>query len=140
MARAWALNADLSKPIVFEVANAANLRFKNDSFDMVISTGMLHSLKNPSIVFKEIYRVLKHGGDVWIYDPAQIIDSIDKSQWRSSLNPQERFFLWIFGLIGIYKPITVYSRDQVVPLIKTAGYKLYAVKEGDGEIRIKLRK
>ncbi len=140
MARIWASKAGLSKHIVLEVANAANLRFNYDSFDMVISTGMLHSLRNPTWVLKEIYRVLKKGGDAWIYDPAKIIAYIDKSLWRASLTRRERFFLWIFGLLGLRKPIAVYSRDQVIPFIEAAGFKLYTVHEGDGEIKIKMRK
>jgi len=140
MARARTLNAGLSKQIVFEVANAGNLRFNDESFDMVISTGMLHSLKNPSIVLKEIYRVLKPGADAWILDPARITHYIDKSQWRASLNWRERFFLWLFGLLGLQEPIQVYSRDQVIPLIEAAGFMSYTVDERDGEIRIKLKK
>ena len=140
MARARSLEAGLSKHIVFEVANASNLRFNDGSFDMIISTGMLHSLKKPSSVLKEIYRVLKQDGDAWIYDPAKIIQYIDKSKWRASLNPRERFFLWLFALLGLLKPITVYSSNQVIPLIEEAGFKLYTVDEGDGEIKIKMKK
>jgi len=140
MARTRAQNANLLNNLIFEVANAANLRFKDESFDMIISTGMFHSLKNPSKVLKEIFLVLKQGGDAWIYDPAKIIRYIDKSQWRASLNARERFFLWIFGLLGLQKPIVVYSRDEMVPLIEAAGFETYSVDESDGEIRIKLRK
>ena len=140
MARTRTLNAGFSKHIVFEVANAANLRFNDDYFDMVISTGMLHSLRKPSKVLDEIYRVLKPGADAWILDPARITHYIDKSQWRASLNLRERFFLWLFGLLGLRKPIQVYSRDQVIPLIEAAGFMSYTVDEGDGEIRIKLKK
>jgi ubiquinone/menaquinone biosynthesis C-methylase UbiE len=140
MARARALNAGLSKHISFEVGNAANLRFDNNSFEMVISTGMLHSLKRPTTVLKEIYRVLKQGGESWIYDPARIIQYIDRSLWRASLNQRERFFLWLFGLFGLHKPITVYRRDQVIPMIEAAGLKIYKIEESQGEIRIKMRK
>lgn len=140
MARNRAKSANLSKHLVFEVANAANLRFGDDSFDMVISTGMFHSLKNPSKVLREIFRVLKPGGDAWIYDPAKIIHYIDKSQWRDSLNAKERFFLWVFGLLGLQKPIVVHTREEIIPLIEAAGLKLYTFDEGNGEIRIKMKK
>jgi ubiquinone/menaquinone biosynthesis C-methylase UbiE len=140
MARARALKAGFSKRIVFEVANAANLHFNDESFDMVISTGMLHSLKKPYKVLKEIYRVLKQGGEAWIFDPARITNYIDKSQWRASLNRRERFFLWLFGLLGLRKPIVLYSRDEIVPLIEAAGFIAYTVDEVDGEVRIKMKK
>jgi ubiquinone/menaquinone biosynthesis C-methylase UbiE len=140
MARSRAQEANLSKYLVFEVADAADLRFDDESFDMVISTGMLHSLKKPLKVLKEIFRVLKRGGEAWIYDPARITHHIDKHQWRASLNRRERFFLWLFGLLGLQKPIVLYSRTEIVPLIEAAGFSSYAVDEGDGEIRIKIKK
>ena len=140
MARARARKAGFSQQIVFEVANAANLRFDDDSFDMVISTGMLHSLRKPSKVFKEIFRVLKQGGNAWVYDPARVTQHIEKRQWKSSLNARERFFLWFFGLLGLQKPIELYSRNEMVPIIEAAGFDSYAVDEGDGEIRIKMKK
>jgi len=140
MARSRVQSMNLSKHISFEVANAANLRFADDSFDMVISTGMLHSLKKPSNVLKEIYRVLKQGGEAWIFDPARITSYIDKRQWCASLNRRERFFLWLFGLLGLQKPIVLYSRDAIAPLIEAAGFISYTIDEADGEVRIKMKK
>jgi ubiquinone/menaquinone biosynthesis C-methylase UbiE len=139
-ARFRARHVGLESNARFEVGNAANLRFNDNFFDMVISTGMLHSLKKPARVFKEIFRVLKPDGEAWIYDPARIVQYIDKNQWRASLIRRERFYLWIFGLFGLHKPIEIWSRDQVIPLIKCAGFTRYAVRELEGEIRIKLKK
>ena len=140
MATINAMKAGVSDRVCFEVGNAANLRYNDDAFDMVISTGMLHSLKNPINVLIEINRVLKTGGQAWIYDPARIIQFIDKNKWQASLNIRERFFLWFFGLLGLHKPIAVYGRDQVLPLVEAAGFKAHSIEEGDGEIRMKLRK
>ena len=140
MAQTRALATGLADRASFEVGNAARLRFADETFDMVISTGMLHSLRKPVNVLTEINRVLKKGGKAWIYDPARIIQYIDKSHWKASLNPRERFFLWLFGLFGLHKPIVVYSRDQVIPMIEDAGFKQYRIKEREGEIQIKLKK
>jgi ubiquinone/menaquinone biosynthesis C-methylase UbiE len=140
MARANAQKAGLSSQLSFEVGNSARLRFDDSVFDMVISTGMLHSLKNPINVLKEIKRLLKLGGEAWIYDPANVILYIDRKKWKASLNLRERFFLMIFGLLGLHKPIAVYRKNDVVPMVEAAGFKEYEVKEGAGEIRIKLTK
>jgi hypothetical protein len=56
------------------------------------------------------------------------------------MNFRERVFLWLFGLFGLHKPIAVYSRDQVIPMIEAAGFKSYTIDEGKGEIRIKMEK
>jgi ubiquinone/menaquinone biosynthesis C-methylase UbiE len=140
MARANALEARVSEHIKFEVGNAGRLRFDDQTFDMVTSTGMLHSLKDPARVLTEMNRVLKNGGEAWVFDPARIIQYIDGKKWQASLNFHERFFLWLFGLFGLHKPIAVYSRDQVIPSIEAAGFKSYTIEEGQGEIKIKLKK
>jgi len=43
---------------------------------MVISTGMLHSLKDPVKVFREIHRLLKMDATAWILDPASVASLI----------------------------------------------------------------
>ena len=140
LAQANATKAGLSHRLRFEVGNSAELHFDNASFDMVISTGMLHSLKNPAAVLKEIYRVLKKGGEAWIYDPANITAYIDKRKWKASLNFRERSFLWFFKLLGLHKPIATYTRKQVTTMIEATDFASCEIEEKDNEIRIKLLK
>jgi ubiquinone/menaquinone biosynthesis C-methylase UbiE len=52
----------------FVFGNAAGLPFKDNSIDLAVSTGVFHHLKSPRLVFEECYRVLKAGGEAWIYD------------------------------------------------------------------------
>ncbi|MHC4105332.1 MAG: class I SAM-dependent methyltransferase, partial [Planctomycetota bacterium] len=92
MARENAQKAGFAGRLDFYVGNSAKLRFEDGSFDMVLSTGMLHSLKDPVKVFREIYRVLKKGGQAWIYDPAKVAFYINRKKWRASLTHRERFF------------------------------------------------
>jgi ubiquinone/menaquinone biosynthesis C-methylase UbiE len=140
MARINAQKAGFSSQLSFEVGNSSRLRFDDSVFDMVISTGMLHSLKRPVSVLMEIHRVLKPGADAWIYDPANVIQYIDKTKWRASLNLRERFFLWAFGILGLHKPIEVYSKEDVIPMIEAAGIKQYSIDDRGREIRIKVTK
>jgi len=139
-AMATAHQAGLTSRLRFEVGNAARLPYDADAFDMVISTGMLHSLKNPVSVLLEIKRVLKPGAEAWIYDPANVMRYIDRNKWRASLNLRERFFLWFFGLLGLHKPIAVYRESDVIPIIEQAGFTKYRIEERTREIRIKLTK
>jgi ubiquinone/menaquinone biosynthesis C-methylase UbiE len=52
----------------FVFGNAARLPLKDGSIDLVVSTGASHHWKTPWLVFNECHRVLKAGGEAWIYD------------------------------------------------------------------------
>jgi SAM-dependent methyltransferase len=54
--------------VQFVFGNAARLPFKGNSIDLAVSTGVFHHVKSPRLVFEECYRVLKAGGEAWIYD------------------------------------------------------------------------
>ncbi|MEM2290819.1 MAG: class I SAM-dependent methyltransferase [Candidatus Korarchaeum sp.] len=58
----------LSERVEFLAMDANNMSFRNSSFDLVLSTGSLHHWKRPLQVLSEIRRVLKEGGQAWIYD------------------------------------------------------------------------
>ena len=140
MARANASTAGLADRLNFQLGNAAALDFEDSSFDMVISTGMLHSIREPSKVLQEVYRVLKPGREAWIFDPAKVTTAIDRKKWKASLNVRERFFLWLFQLLGLHKPIKTYSRDQAIALIEKSDFRHYWIDVRDNEIKIKLKK
>ena len=140
MARSNALKAGLADRLTFQYGNAGQLGFDNSSFDMVISTGMLHSLRDPVKVLQEIYRVLKAGREAWVFDPAKVVSQVDRQRWKASLNPSERFFLWLFQLCGLHKPIKTYTREQAIALIAKTDFEHYRIDAGENEIRIKLRK
>ena len=46
----------------FVIGDAKNLPFENDTFDIVLSTGLLEHFKDPKIVINEMARVLKPNG------------------------------------------------------------------------------
>lgn len=50
------------KNISFTVADAHRLPYKNNSFDVVVSTEVIEHLNNPEIALGEIYRVLGKNG------------------------------------------------------------------------------
>ena len=140
MAQKNALEAGLKDRLNFQVGNAASLRFDDASFDMVISTGMLHALRDQVKVLREIYRVLKKGGEAWIFDPAKIASQINVTKWKASLTFRERFFLWLFKLLKLHNPIKTFSRNEAVAFIEDTDFKDYRIEKMNDEIKIKLRK
>ncbi len=140
MARSNALKAGVAGRLNFEVGNAAKLRFEDESYDMVISTGMLHMLKDPVKVLMECYRVLRPGGQAWIYDPARVSSQMDKVKWKASLNVMERLSYVLFRLYLQISPPHTYGREQVEEMIAATKFKEYEIEEEDKEIKIQLKK
>jgi len=50
------------------IGDAAELGMPNECVDIAVTTLTFHHLSNPSKTFEELYRVLKIGGQVWIYE------------------------------------------------------------------------
>ncbi|MDD5207217.1 MAG: class I SAM-dependent methyltransferase [Desulfobacterales bacterium] len=135
-----ALRAGLEKRIHFQTGNASSLEFPDGSFDMVISTGMLHMLRNPVKVIEEIHRVLKPGGEGWIYDPARISSQISPKEWRASLSLRERLTFKLFQLFARINRPREYHREQVTELVSQTTFRTCEIAEQNGEIRLKLLK
>ncbi|UJW29969.1 class I SAM-dependent methyltransferase [Saccharothrix sp. AJ9571] len=56
------------RSVTFEVGDVAALPFPEDSFDLVVSTAALHHWSRPALAARELYRVLRPSGQLWIYD------------------------------------------------------------------------
>ncbi len=140
MAKLNALKAGVADRLNFQVGNAVKLRFEDNSCDMVISTGMLHSLKNPVMVLRECYRVLKPGGEAWIYDPARVSSQIDMNRWKVSFTLKERFLYVLFLLFTLFNPSHPYNRKQVTAMIAATAFEDFEIEEEKDELKIKLKK
>lgn len=57
-----AKKSSVPENVSFEVADATNLRYQNDSFDLVVIANALHIIPEPEKALAEIDRVLKSNG------------------------------------------------------------------------------
>jgi len=125
----------------FVFGNAARLPFNDNSIDLVISTGASHHWKTPRLVFDECYRVLKTGGEAWIYDGCPEIFSDPAN--RRKLNKEYGFLI---GRLG-YRVSTLhgFSREEYQSVIsdmleQTAFKGSYRMALTDIWMKITLRK
>ena len=125
----------------FVFGNAARLPFKDNSIDLVVSTGASHHWKMPRLVFDECYRILKPGREAWIYDgcPEVFATLAD----RRKLNEEYGFLI---GRLG-YRVSTLhgFTRDEYETEIKgmleqTAFKGNYQIALTDIWMKITLRK
>lgn len=68
IARRNVREAGVADQLSFVRGYGDNLPFKHDSCDMVISTGVLFTCKDPLKVLNEFHRVLKRGKEAWTVD------------------------------------------------------------------------
>lgn len=103
------------------VADAENLPFASDEFDLVYSWGVIHHSPNTEKAIEEIYRVLKKGGKakIMIYYKYSLVG----------------IMLWIrYGLFRL-RPLTsldyIYSR-----YLESPGTKAYSIPRADKMLRM----
>jgi ubiquinone/menaquinone biosynthesis C-methylase UbiE len=125
----------------FVFGNAAKLPFRNNSIDLVVSTGASHHWKTPRLVFDECYRVLRTGQEAWIYDGCPEVFSNRAD--RRELNKEYGFLI---GRLG-YRVSTLhgFSREEYQTEIKgmleqTAFKGNYRMALTDIWMKITLRK
>lgn len=135
-----AIRAGVENRVHFRTGNASSLNVPDAAYDMVVSTGMLHMLRNPLKVLEEIYRVLKPGGEAWIYDPARISSQIDRDEWRASLSPWERLTFRLFLLFARINPPRAYDQKRVVGMISRTRFRTYEIEKKGDEMKITLKK
>ena len=136
IARSNAAAVSVANHLHFEVGDANKLRFDNDSYDMLISTGAFHSWRNPVMVLNECYRVLKPGKEAWIYDPAEIVTNEGIEVLRS-LRARDRF---AYRLASFISKSRAYSKDEVYEIIGKTKFEDYQVEERGNELKSRLRK
>ena len=68
LARAHARREQLTERVHFASCDVAHLPYPDQSFDVVVSTISMHHWAELEQPLRELYRVLRPGGRVWIYD------------------------------------------------------------------------
>jgi len=139
-ARRNARQAGVSHRVRFETGHAAGLRFADRTFDRVCSTGMLHMVKDPAAVLRECCRVLKPGGEAWIFDPAKVASGADRNRYLASLTPVEKLIFRCFHLYTRINPPNRYSRWQIDAMVAAADFRVVHLSVTGREIEMVLRK
>jgi len=136
IAKKKAENAGFVDQVYFEVGDGNKLRFEDNTFDLVISSGSFHHWKNPVRVLNECYRVLKPEKKVWIYDPDKNASDEDIKLWQGellqklrpmNLNWLQRKFLKIVTRREI--KVDAYSRSEIAEIASNTKFREYEISE-----------
>ncbi|HLP88640.1 MAG TPA: methyltransferase domain-containing protein [Nostocaceae cyanobacterium] len=88
---------NLQQQIQLQVADAKNLPYENEQFDLVISNSLVHHLPEPLLFFQELKRVIKPHGGILIRDlfrPAntEIVDNLVENIGTEYDETQKKLF------------------------------------------------
>ena len=107
-----AMRMGFSKQLKFQVANAADLPFEDEYFDLVISSLSLHHWANPIKSINEIHRVLKQNGRAWIYDIRQDTSNAVNAQVREKYG---WFISFLFlNIVRMHSSVNLGKIEQIV--------------------------
>lgn len=146
MAKKHAEEEGLRGRVEFKVGSAYDTGFEDGSIDLVISTGLIHHLKEPINAFNEIFRILKRGGEAWMYDGRKDATKVELEETVRSLGMEEALPLplWLMERIWPYMHIgyktEVYISGKIGRALNESLFKKYEIKKEGAYIRIVLKK
>jgi len=106
-------NIEKLNNISFSVADATNLNFDENEFDIIYSSGVLHHIKNWEMVLEEINRILKPTG-------YYIFTDIAYSRFTTNL-----FKNWV-------KKLGFYTLDDIINYMDNLGFELIDKENPEG--------
>ena len=132
--------------VEFRVRSAYDTGFENNSIDLVVSTGTIHHLSKPLVAFNEIYRILKRGGEAWLFDGRKDVTRAEFEETVRSLGIEEdipmplQIIERIWPRIHVGYKTEVFYSGKIGKAIKESLFEKYAITAEGAFIRIELRK
>lgn len=96
--------------IKFDIADATKLQFNGDTFDAIFDFGVIHHIPDWENCLKELHRVLKPKGHIFIYDIS--IESFDNLWGR------------IIKKLTLHPYDSMYRREEFNKYLKKLGFKI----------------
>lgn len=118
----------------YMIADSAHLPFGNFNFDLIILKGTFKCLDDKLNSLKEMYRVLSHGGEIFIYEFRKDIPEDEFNMLTERMNPQKVKSLR--RKLNCSLDIHEYKK-----YLSEAGLSEFSVVEPDGlDLRIRISK
>lgn len=121
--------------VEFRQGSADALPFNDREFDLVISTLSFHHWKKPEQALDEIYRVLREGGEAWIYD---IPRDFDREMFRRMKQKYGFFRVWALRLHAYSEPF--YKEKDVEKIAAESRFRKHELKRTSLAYRLMLYK
>jgi len=108
--------------VKFEVNDAQNLKSPNESFDVVVTSMLLHWIPDAPKFLSEAYRVLRIGGKIGLISPAPELYSELRQAYQNLMKRYEEYYegTKTREIIGI----RIYSPKETQELLCATGFKI----------------
>jgi ubiquinone/menaquinone biosynthesis C-methylase UbiE len=110
------------KNVDFAMGNALNLQFPNESFDVVVTSQLLHWIPDVPRFLSEIWRVMHIGGKLGLISPTP---ELYAEMRRAYQNIMKKYYAYYEGtetkeMIGL----RIYSEEETQKLLFSAGFSI----------------
>jgi ubiquinone/menaquinone biosynthesis C-methylase UbiE len=116
LACAHARREKLAERVHFESCDVAHLPYPDQTFDVVVSTISMHHWVELTQPLRELYRILRPGGRIWIYDfrfvKAQTVEKALASTPFADTPLENRHVRTGRGPIAFYRRFALQKADQ----------------------------
>ena len=109
-----AKDAELAGHVHFQYGSAESIPFGDGYFDLIISTLSFHHWAKPKECLKEIHRVLKNGGEAWIYDLRRELTKEARVQLRNRYGLFLSFLVLYF--VRLHSSVRLQDVQEIISL------------------------
>jgi len=146
IARRNADKAGVGDRVEFRVNSAYNTGFENNSIDLVVSTVTIHHLSKPLNAFNEIYRILKRGGEAWLFDGRkdatreEFVETVRSLDMEKDIPLPLALIERLWSKIHVGYKTEVFISGKIGKAINKSLFKKADIKAEGAFVRIELRK
>ncbi len=132
-----ARKAGMSERAHFHYGSAEKIPFEKDYFDLVISTLSFHHWAKPEECLKEVSRVLKENGELWIYEMKHEPTEENRNELKRRYGPFLSFM--VLNFVRAHSSIS-FGKIQEVQSYKNLGFREISTEDKGMFVKLSLRK
>jgi len=133
----YAREAGISERAHFHYGSAEKIPFEKDYFDLVITTLSFHHWAKPEDCLKEVSRVLKENGELWIYEMKHEPTEENRNELKRRYGPFLSFM--VLNFVRAHSSIG-FAKIQEVQSYKNLGFRETGVEDKGMFVKLSLRK
>ncbi|MCY3020026.1 MAG: class I SAM-dependent methyltransferase [Planctomycetota bacterium] len=126
LACAKAERAGVAARVSWLRASLESIPLSAASMDLVLSTLSLHHWRRPASVLRELARVLKPGGEIWLLDDAAEASRASRAEWAAEVERLSHAGLLFRCVYWFESRYLAYSKEEVAALAAAAGLTMHA--------------